>query len=305
MHMRKLLLSLTAFLLFTGSLLAQKSITGTVTDDKGNPLPNVSVVVKGTTMGTVTKSDGSYSLTLPANAKQLEFTFLGYTTQTVNINASARYSITLVSSDSKEIDEVVVTGISRANKSTFSGAASKIDEKQIRNQPVGSLDQLFQGRAPGVLGLTSSGAPGNNATIIIRGTGSIVGGSSPLYIIDGIPVEAGVFQSLNPNDFASIDILRDASSTALYGSRGSAGVIVVTTKRGTAGKMKLTYSGQIGIKSKPDFAFRPMNTSEILKAQEDYGVGGGAIADPTVLPGWYYSKESTLCYIRCSWSGRC
>ncbi|MET0393923.1 MAG: SusC/RagA family TonB-linked outer membrane protein [Chitinophagaceae bacterium] len=290
--MRKLLLSLTAFLLFTGTLLAQKTITGTVTDDKGNPLPNVSVVVKGSATGTVTKSDGSYSLTLPANARQLEFSFLGYETQTVNLGTASRYSLTLAPAGSKEIDEVIVTGISRTKKSEFSGASTKIDEKQIRNQPVGSLDQLFQGRAPGVLGLTSSGAPGNASTIIIRGQGSIEGGSDPLYIIDGIPVEAAVFQNLNPNDFASIDILRDASSTALYGSRGSAGVIVVTTKRGTSGKMRLNYSGQMGIKSRPDYAFRPMTTAELLKAQEDYGIGGGAMPDPTILPGWYYSTQN-------------
>lgn len=290
--MRKLLLSLTALLLFTVAALAQKTITGTVTDDKGNPLPNVSVIVVGTNSGTVTKSDGTYSLTLPANAKQLEFSFLGFQTQTVNLGSAARYSITLAAGNSKEIDEVVVTGVSRAKKSEFAGAATKLDEKQIRNQPVGSLDQLFQGRAAGVLGMTGSGAPGNSSTIIIRGQGSIEGGTDPLYIVDGIPVEPGVFQSLNPNDFASIDILRDAASTALYGSRGSAGVIVVTTKRGTSGKMKLTYNGQLGIKSKPDFAFRPMNTTELLAAQEAYGKIVGVTASTTTLPGWYYSKQN-------------
>lgn len=289
--MRKLLLSLTALLLFTVAALAQKTVTGTVTDDKGNPLPNVSVVVKGTNSGTVTKSDGSYSLTLPANAKQLEFSFLGFTTQTVNLGSGSRYSTTLTST-TKEIDEVVVTGISRVKKSEFAGAGSKLDEKNIRNQPIGSLDQLFQGRVPGVLGLTGSGAPGNASTIIIRGQGSIQGGTGPLYVVDGIPVEAGVFQSLNPNDFASVDILRDAATSALYGSRGSAGVIVVTTKRGTSGKMKLGYSGQVGIKSKPDFAFRPMNTTELLAAQEAYGKIVGATASTATLPGWYYSKQN-------------
>jgi TonB-dependent SusC/RagA subfamily outer membrane receptor len=245
--MRKLLLAAVAFLIFTGTLLAQKSITGTVTDDKGTPLPNVSVVVKGSSVGTVTRSDGSYSLTLPANAKQLEFTYLGFTVQTVNLGPAAVYSTSLVPSGDKDLGEVVVTGIGRSNKAQFAGAGTKIDEKAMENRPFGSLDQLFQGRVPGVLGLTSSGAPGNASTIIIRGSGSIQGGSSPLYVVDGIPVEAGVFQNLNVNDFASMDILRDASATALYGSRGSAGVIVVTTKRGVAGKMKVTYSGPAGV----------------------------------------------------------
>lgn len=298
--MRKLLLSLTAFLFFTVAALAQKTITGTVTDDKGNPLPNVSVVVKGSAAGgTVTKSDGTYSLTIPSNAKQLEFSFLGYESQTVNISNQARYSITLMPAATREIDEVIVTGINRIKKSQFSGASNKIDAKEITNRPVGSLDQLLQGRAPGVLALTGSGQPGNAATIIIRGTNSIVGGSTPLYVVDGVPVEASVFQGLNPNDFASIDIARDAATTSLYGSRGSAGVIIVTTKRGTSGKMKLAYSGQLGMKSKPDFAFRPMSTTELLAAQNDYGqilnVNTNTADSNGVksnLPGWFFSPDN-------------
>lgn len=291
--MRKLLLTLTAFLLFAGSLLAQKTVTGTVTDDKGTPLPNVSVVVKGSTTGTVTKSDGTYSLTLPANAKQIEFSFLGFETKTVNVGSANVYSITLGQTQAIDIDEVVVTGITRAKKSQFAGATNKIDAKQLEDRPVGSFDQLFQGRAPGVLALTGSGQPGQATTILIRGTNSVVGGSTPLYIVDGIPVEASVFQGLNPNDFASIDIARDAATTSLYGSRGSAGVVIVTTKRGTAGKMRVEYSGQLGVKAKPDFAFRPMTTAEVFKAQQDLGrfLGGGANTN-TNMPGWYYSKDN-------------
>ncbi|OJW32601.1 MAG: hypothetical protein BGO54_19685 [Sphingobacteriales bacterium 46-32] len=291
--MRKLLLTLTAFLFFAGSLLAQKTVTGTVTDDKGNPLPNVSVVVKGSPTGTVTKSDGTYTLSLPANAKQLEFSFLGFETKTVNIGSGSVYSLTLTPT-TKDLDEIVVTGITRTKKSQFAGATNKIDAKQLEDRPVGSFDQLFQGRAPGVLALTGSGQPGQATTILIRGTNSVVGGSTPLYIVDGIPVEASVFQGLNPNDFASIDIARDAATTSLYGSRGSAGVVIVTTKRGTGGKMKLEYSAQMGIKSKPDFAFRPMNTAELLKAQEQYGVMVPNTLtewgkDP-VVPGWQFSR---------------
>jgi TonB-linked SusC/RagA family outer membrane protein len=291
--MRKLLLALTAFLFFTGQLLAQKTITGKVTDEKGEALPNVSVVVKGTTTGTVTKADGTFSLTIPSNAKQLEFSYLGQSPQTVTIGTKTIFNQTMSSAAAKDLDEVVVTGISRVKKSQFSGAANKIDAKELVDRPVGSLDQLLQGRAPGVLGLTGSGQPGNASTIIIRGTNSVVGGSTPLYVVDGIPVEASVFQGLNPNDFASIDILRDAATQALYGSRGSAGVIVVTTKRGTGGKMKLSYSGQLGIKAKPDFAFRPMTTPELLKSQEDYGkIVGGSSNTNANLVGWYYSKSN-------------
>ncbi|HEY6503373.1 MAG TPA: SusC/RagA family TonB-linked outer membrane protein [Chitinophagaceae bacterium] len=292
--MRKLLLVLTAFLFFAGQVFAQKTITGKVTDDKGTPLANVSVTVKGTSTGTVTKADGTYSLTVPANAKQLEFSYVGLVSQTVNITASKTvYSLSLAAAGTSDLDEVVVTGISRVKKSQFAGAANKIDAKEMANKPVGSLDQLLQGRAPGVLALTTSGQPGNNSVVIIRGQNSVVGGSTPLYVVDGIPVEASVFQGYNPNDFASIDILRDAASLSQYGSRGSAGVIVVTTKRGQSGKMQLSYTGQYGIKSRPDFAFRPMNTAEVLKAQEDYGkIVGGAQNTNTVTPGWYYSKSN-------------
>lgn len=290
--MRKLLLSLTAFLFLTGTLLAQKTITGTVTDDKGNPLPNVSVVVKGSSTGTITKSDGSYSLTVPAGARQIEFSFLGYETRTIELGSGTRHSISLASAASREMDEVVVTGMTSGKRSTYTGASNRLEVKAIRNQPVGSFDQIFQGRSPGILALTSAGNPGNNTTIIIRGQNSISGGSGPLFVVDGVPVESGVFQNLNPNDFQSIEVFRDASTTALYGSRGSAGVIVITTKRGVAGKMKVNYSGQMGTKIRPEFAFRPMNSTELLQAQEDYGKIVGATASSPTLPGWYYSKQN-------------
>ncbi len=289
--MRKLLATLTAFLLCAGTLLAQRTVTGRVTDDKGAPIPNVSVVVRGTPTGTVTKADGTFSLTVPANARQLEISSLGFTTQTIDLGTASTYNVSMATSGASDLEEVVVTGISRVKKSQFAGAASKIGPKEIESRPFGSFDQLIQGRAPGVLALTGSGQPGQPTNIIIRGTSSVSGGTAPLYIIDGIPVEAGVFQSLNPNDFASIDILRDAATTALYGSRGSAGVIVVTTKRGQSGKMQVTYDGQMGIKGRPDFAFRPMNTQELLQAQEDYGRILGITGSATI-PGWFYSRNN-------------
>ena len=290
--MRKFLLTFSAiFLLLFTSIAQQKNINGKVTDENGNPVSNVSVLVRGTKIGTVTSSEGNYSLSLPVGAKQLEFSYIGYTPKYVIIGQGTNYSVTLTS-NSKNLDEVVITGISKTNKSQFSGATTKLSEKQIVDKPFGSFDQIFQGRVPGLLALTGSGQPGNASTVIIRGQGSIEGGTDPLYIVDGIPVETGVFQTLNPNDFASIDILRDASSAALYGSRGSSGVIVITTKRGTSGKMKLSYDGQVGYKSAPDFAFKPMNTTQLLQAQEDYGKIVGSTASKQTLPGWYYSKQN-------------
>jgi TonB-linked SusC/RagA family outer membrane protein len=289
MRMRKLSLLLTAFLFFSGTLLAQKTITGTVTDEAGKPIADVSVTVKGTSTGTVTKANGTYSLNLPANAKQIVFSAVEYTTQTINVGSRNVYSVTLAGVGSKDLGDVVVTGIKNIKRSSYGGASTKLVARELEDRPVGSFDQLLQGQAPGLLAVTGSGQPGNSTNVTIRGLSSIQGGSAPLYIVDGIQVEGGVFQGLNPNDFASVDILKDAAATALYGSRGGNGVIVITTRRGRAGKLRLGYGAQFGVKQRPDFAFEPMNTTELLKAQEDYGkiAGGGA-----VMPGWHYSTAN-------------
>ncbi len=296
--MRKVILTLLVSMAFVLGAYAQKTVSGRVTDADGKPMANVSVIVKGTTKGTSTDANGNYSIEVPAGGKVLEFSSLGFETQSLTIGNKVVFSPSLVSSSAKELTEVVVTGINKVKKSQFAGAATKLDEKQIKNQPFGSFEQMLQGRVPGVTALSGSGAPGSAANIIIRGSNSIQGGSAPLYVVDGIPIEASVFQGLNANDFASVDILRDAASTALYGSRGSAGVIVVTTKKGVSGKMKFGYSGQMGVKSKPEFAFRPMSTAELLKAQDDYGiiVAQGDATSPTAndanIPGFYYSPNN-------------
>lgn len=291
----KLFFSIVIMLAFLpASLLAQdRVITGRVTDANRNPLSNVSVFIKGTTIGATTASDGSYSITAPASAREIEFTIMGFEPQTLTIGNNRSVSPVMAAAGSKVMEEVVVTGISRVKKSQFAGAGSKIIAKEIENKPVASFDQLLQGRAPGVLALTGSGQPGEPAAVIIRGQNSISGGSTPLYIVDGMPVEAGVFQGMNPNDFASVDVLRDATTQALYGNRGSAGVIVVTTKRGAAGRFKVGYNVQMGVKSKPDYALTPMTTAQLLQAQHDYGsIVKGAANDDEQIPGWYYSPDN-------------
>jgi TonB-linked outer membrane protein, SusC/RagA family len=264
-----------------------KKITGKITDEKGNPVPNASVVVKGTKSGTSANLDGTFSLTVPAGAKTLVITSVNYATQEISIVDKQNVSV-LLQSSTQNLEEVVVsTGLFKQRRTEYAGAVSSVSAKALKDKPVGSFDQILQGQVPGLLALTTSGQPGNAANVIIRGTTSIAGTSNPLYIIDGIPVEANVFQGLNPNDFESVDILKDAAVASLYGSRGSSGVIVITTKKGVNGRLKLSYDFQAGVKSKPDFAFTPMNTTQLLKAQQDYGLiaGGGAS-----IPGWYYSK---------------
>lgn len=293
--MRRLLLIALGMLLISAQLLAQnRNVSGTVTDSTGKGIPSVTIKVAGTKIGTLTDDRGGFTLSVPQNAKNLQFSSIGYMTQTVTIPVTGSLNLTL-RPDVNAMNEVVVTGLTRTTRSKYAGAATKIDEKAISDRPVGSFDQLFQGRVPGLLSLSGSGQPGTAATIIIRGVNSIQGGSSPLYVIDGIPVEAGVFQSLNPNDFESIDILRDAAGTAVYGSRGSAGVILVTTKRGVSGKMKLTYDAQFGVKQRPNFTWDMMTTAELLEAQRTYGSFLGlanANVNPLNLPGWYYSKNN-------------
>ncbi len=286
--MRKFAALLLCSMLAFSQLWAQnRAITGKVTDDKGTAVANASVLVKGTTIGTTTGADGSFKLNVPATAKTLVVSSLNFETQEIAIGARNSFAVALKATGGEKLEDVVVTGIKTIKRTEYSGAVSRMERAQVENRPVGSFDQLLQGQVPGLRATTGSGQPGNPANITIRGSNSVYGGSGPLYVIDGIPVEAGVFQGINPNDIETMDILKDASAAALYGSRGSAGVIVITTRRGSSGKMKLAYSAQFGVKSKPDFAFRPMNTSELLKAQEDYGkIAGGGIA----MPGWYYSK---------------
>ncbi|MFZ4672176.1 MAG: SusC/RagA family TonB-linked outer membrane protein [Flavobacterium sp.] len=288
--MRKLFTVFLCSILAVLQLNAQnRIITGKVLGDNGAPLSGATILVVGTSTKSLTNDAGNFSISVPTTSKSLLISYVGYTTKSISIGKENNISISLINISS-DLDEVVVsTGISKQRRSEFTGAGTTISAKALVDRPVGSFDQLLQGQVPGLAALTLSGAPGSNTNIIIRGQGSISGGSSPLYIIDGIAVEAGVFQGLNPNDFESLDVLRDAAASSLYGSRGSSGVIVITTKKGKSGKMKFSYNGQFGQKAKPDFAFKPMNTTQLLKAQEDYGkIAGGGSA----IPGWFYSKQN-------------
>jgi TonB-linked SusC/RagA family outer membrane protein len=286
MQMRKLLLALSAFLLFTGQLLAQKTITGKVTDDKGAPMANVSVLVKGTTTGTVTKADGTYSITVPANAKVLVFSSVDMAPEEVTIGSKTTISPSLKSAD-KALTEVVVTGYTREKKREFSGAATVLQAKVVDAVPVAAFDQMFQGRIAGLVGNSGNGQPGASANIHIRGIASISSaGAQPLYVVDGVPLNANDLATLNTNDFESITILKDAGAAALYGSRGSLGVVVITTKRGKAGQANLQFRTQIGFTQRPQPSqFNQLNAAQMLKYEEF--VGG--FASGLTAPGWVYS----------------
>ncbi len=253
--MRKLLLTLTAFLLFAGSLLAQKTVTGKVTDDKGNPIPNASVLVKGTTTGTSTKADGTFSLTVPSNAKALIVSAIDMTTQERAIGSQTSLDFSLTQED-KTISEVVVVGYGTQRKKEVTGSIASIKGAAIANKPVQSFEQALGGRAAGVQVTIPSGVLNAQPVIRIRGTNSISLSSYPLIVIDGVPAYTGDFSgtsaagnalaSINPNDIESIDVSKDAAASAIYGSRAANGVVFVTTKKGKGGKSKVTLDSWVG-----------------------------------------------------------
>lgn len=286
--MRRLLYVMMGLLLMSAQLLAQnRTVTGTVSDNNGQPLPDVSIRVAGTTIGTITDRNGAFSLSVPQNARNLEITYIGFTARTVEIPADGNISVSLSPSDNNTLGAVVVTGMSRVKKSQYAGSATKVTADKVNFVPAASFDQILQGKAPGLLVTSGSGQPGSSARVQIRGASSINGGNGPLYVIDGMPVEAGVFQSINPNDFESVDVLRDAIATAQYGNRGSNGVIVATTKKGRVGKMVISYNGQYGVTQPGEEKFEMMNSAQLLQYQEILGK-----QQSNSLPGWVYSRNN-------------
>ena len=294
--MRKIITLLSLFVCLSISLLAQeRTITGRVVDDKGVAIEAVSIISSSNKNGTQSSANGNYSITIPAGDKSLIFSSVNYDTKVIKLKAESVINVTLVSKNS-QLEDVIVTGYTVKKKNEFTGASSKVNAKQIEQVPIASFEQILQGRAPGLYIASGSGQPGTAAgRVNIRGVSSISGGSGPLYILDGIPIEEGVFRSINPNDFESVDVLKDAASAGLYGSRGANGVIVLTSKKGKVGKTLLQYRGQVGnsIAPKP-LNLTLMNTEQRLRYEADFlgpaGVLG--VGTSTGFPGWDYSPNN-------------
>ncbi|MGX5817308.1 SusC/RagA family TonB-linked outer membrane protein [Chitinophaga lutea] len=283
--MRKFLLACTVLCLTAMAAWAQRTIKGKVRDESGSPLPGTTVHVKGTTTGTATNADGAYTLPVGPNAHTLVFSSIGMATQEVTIGTQTTIDVSLKPSQ-QSITEVVITGYNNVRRSQFSGATTPISGKLVESVPVGSFDQALQGRAPGLLVNSSSGQPGSAAAVTIRGVQSLSGsGAQPLYIVDGIPLNAADFQTINPNDFETINVLKDASAAALYGARAGTGVIVITTKRGKAGQPKFTFRTQMGVSLKPTLSnFDLMNTADILEYERRNKIAN--------TPGWVWSPDN-------------
>ena len=225
------------------AIMAQGQVTGTVVDATGEPIIGASVVVKGTTTGTVTDLDGNFTIPGVSRNATLVFSYVGYRTQNIALDGRNTVNVTL-EEDKQLIDEVVVVGYGVQRKTDVTGALTRVGEKEMNAKPVNNAFEALQGKAAGV-DITTSERPGTVGSIMIRGTRSISAGQGPLYVVDGVPLQAGGIETLNPRDIESIDILKDASSTAIYGSRGANGVVLVTTKRGQEGKTQVSYNGSL------------------------------------------------------------
>ena len=279
---------MTMLLLPLGAVAQNQTVKGTVTDREG-PVIGVTVKVKGSSTGTVTDLDGNYTISVPRGAS-LEFSYVGYNPQTVKVGTNARIDITMTE-NAEQLSEVVVVGYGTMKRSDLTGAVTSVGDKAIAKSIPTSIDQVLSGRAAGVQVQANTGTPGGSSTIRIRGTNSLNATSQPIFVIDGVIIDSSAgdngdsnpLASINPSDIVSMDILKDASATAIYGSRASNGVIMITTKKGQAGEATVTYDGYVGWQQMP-------KKLEVMNLRE-YAEHNNAIADAQI-------KNASSIYVR-------
>lgn len=245
-------MGIVALLMCCNVVMAQNAsitVSGRVLDNNGQPVIGAAVVEQGTTNGVVTDIDGNYTIKVPSSAS-LEVSFIGYSSSVEAVNGRTSIAFTL-EDEFTELDELVVVGYGVQKKSDVTGALTRVDAEVLNSRPVSNAFEALQGKAAGV-DITSNQRPGEMGDIRIRGNRSLNASNSPLYVVDGVPLSSGGIEALNPRDIESIDILKDASSTAIYGSRGANGVVLITTNRGKAGAMTLNYSGSLTIEKLVD-----------------------------------------------------
>ncbi len=258
---------------------AQITVSGKVVSQEDRQgMPGINIVVKGANTGTVTDVSGLYKVTVPSSDIVLIFSFVGFETQEIKVGQRSVMDV-MMKPDMKQLEEVVVTGYREENRRSMPGSVAVVKSDKIQNVPIASFDQVLQGRVPGMLVSGGSGQPGTSATVIIRGIKSLSGSNGPLYVLDGVPIAAGVFNTLNPNDFENITVLKDASAAALYGSRGANGVVVITTKKGKAGETQVNYNFQYGVSFAPQNRLEVMNSSE--KIDFELATGGSILSTYT------------------------
>ncbi len=264
-----------------------KNVKGQVFDTKGESVIGASVLVKGTTNGTITDMDGNFILSNVSDDAILQVSFVGYVTQDVPVAGKSEIKVTL-SEDTETLDEVVVIGYGSVKKSTLTGAVSKMNSNSIKDRPMARAESALQGQLAGVTVRTTTGEPGADLQIRVRGAASVNANSDPLYVVDGVPMTT--LSGLNPSDIASIEVLKDAASSAIYGSRGSNGVVIVSTKKGKDGKAKVSFNASFGfqtLEKKLDvlsatewMEFRTRwNDANYLALAKDKGITGASIKD--------------------------
>ena len=279
-----------------GTINVDRTLTGRVTDEKNESLPGVSVVLKGTQRGTVTDAEGRYKLDVPDGPSTLVFSFVGYLAQEVKVGSQSSVDVNL-KADSKVLDEIVVIGYGTTRKSDLTGAVSGVKEAELEQRPAPSLNQQLSGRLPGVQVNTNSGRPGGRTTIRIRGFSSINSSNNPLYVVDGVMLPQGTgdqfsnpIDFINPNDIVNVEVLKDASSTAIYGARGANGVILVSTRKGKAGESRVTYDAQFSVNTIGPNKPQVLNAQQYLDT-EDLAYANIAKYDPA---GWAAGKWAYL-----------
>ena len=267
-----------ALIMFASVAIAQVSISGHVTESSsGFSLPGANVVIKGSNIGTQTDSEGYFSIQAK-KGETLIISYIGFIDQEIVIGDATNIQITLVE-DASDLDEVVIVGYGSQKKSVVTGAISSIRAADLEDQPILRIDQSLQGRTSGVTVAANSGQPGSSATVRIRGITSLNDGANdPLYVVDGVVVDNGAIGYLSQSDIESIEVLKDAASQAIYGARAAAGVILITTKKGQPGKLKLSYNGFFGMAS-PAHKLDLLNAQQYVELRNEASVnaGGGII----------------------------
>ena len=258
--MKRLLITVLFFVFAAINIMAQ-TITGQVFDETGAGMPGVNIMIKGTTSGTITDMDGKYSLNVTDNQAVLVFTFIGYAAQEIPLDGKTVISVNM-RTDLNVLGEVVAIGYGVQRKSDLTGSVASVSGEALASQSVANAENLLQGRAAGVQVTSVSGSPGAGISIRVRGTGT-VNEAEPLYVVDGVLLEG--ISDINPSDILSIEVLKDASATAIYGSRGANGVVLVTTKTGAINKTEVSYEGMIGVQ-------QAWKSPDLLNTEEWYDV---------------------------------
>ncbi|MCK5208018.1 MAG: SusC/RagA family TonB-linked outer membrane protein, partial [Cyclobacteriaceae bacterium] len=298
--MNKNLLTFILFIFTSFQLFAQENeivISGNVTGVNGDPIPGVNIFIQNTSTGTISEFDGTYKLSVPDSAQYIVFSYIGYLTKEEPVNNRNIIDV-VMTEDTKQLEEIVVTGYSSQKKADVIGSISSIDPAVIKDMPITGLDQALQGQVSGVSVTQSSGTPGGGIMVRVRGNSSISSSNRPLYIVDGIPVRDGglstrsfggqsdnALSTINPNDIESIEILKDASAKAIYGSRAANGVVIITTKRGKIGSpTTFEFDVQRGIID-PTNTVEVLNGKELLDLQREAMINAGDDPDDAGIPG--------------------